>query len=111
MSDVVSSMGDAVSTQPAQADAVGWQQSDSSIPTEPEADAECYGIQEGISAQQLLTLANLKYPQSGKAIRSVLGSPDCANGQVDFYKIQSSRWLAIPYNQNGDATGYKYGET
>lgn len=112
ISNVFSALFSPLSAQPAEADPVGWNQQ-GSTPKTPPSNASCMSTGSEVGAAELSRVTYLQFPQSAKAIDSLLGVPQCWNNRYDFYRVvgtgakdtRDGRYLVITY-RNGNAINY-----
>ena len=64
-----------------------------------------------LTEYQLLSVLYLSWPQSYKAMSSLLGPPDLRDDRADYYTMPNGNQLAILYNSSGMATGYSLGDS
>lgn len=64
-----------------------------------------------LTEHQLLSLLYLSWPQSYKAMSSLLGPPEARDDRADYYTMPNGNQLAILYNSSGIATGYSLGDS
>lgn len=79
---------------------------------EPESypgNLQPYGVEGGITDEQINQLNHLIWPQSYDAIKNLVGYPAYRDGQLDYYRNPNTGTLiAIEYDQQNNAIGYFY---
>lgn len=85
------------------ADAISY---GNAIPTQ---NAYSYGTGNGLATWQYDVLQNLSFPQSYAAVIDRVGYPDARSddGLIDYYQLPAGGWVAIEYDTNNSAIGYR----
>ncbi|MGD1858179.1 MAG: hypothetical protein ACFB2W_28415 [Leptolyngbyaceae cyanobacterium] len=78
---------------------------------EPSSKAYTMVGSQQLSEHQVLSVLYLSWPQSYKAVSSLLGAPDARDNQADYYTMPNGNQLAILYSSSGMATGYTLGDS
>ncbi|MEM6251287.1 MAG: hypothetical protein AAF821_00050 [Cyanobacteria bacterium P01_D01_bin.156] len=79
----------------------------------PEPSLEAFtmvGAQK-LTEHQVLSVLYLQWPQSHKAMESLLGPPELRDKAVDQYTMPNGNKMTILYNGSGMATGYTLGDS
>jgi len=79
----------------------------------PTPSAEAFSMvgAQKLTEHQMLSVLYLQWPQSYKAIESLLGPPELRDKDVDQYTMPNGNKMTILYNSSGMATGYTLGDS